>query len=105
MLGHSGSERKGWGEKVKSCDGWFFVSQKGRVSLKGFSFLPEFYLRVAKTFALVSLGFLLKFLQWRWASAIPLFYVVYFSIQEGLVCSIQSRVDGPFTSSRHKSSQ
>lgn len=63
VLGHSGSERKGWGEKVKSCDGWFFVSQKGRVSLKGFSFLPEFYLRVAKTFALVSLGFLLKFLQ------------------------------------------
>lgn len=88
MLGHSRSERKGWGEKVKCCDGWFFVSQKGRVSLKGFSFLPEFYLRVAKTFALASLGFLLNFPQWRWASAIPLFSAVHFSTQEGLVRSI-----------------
>lgn len=92
-LRHSGSKRKGWGEKVKSFDGWLLRSQKGRVLLKGFSFLPDFYLQVARTLALPSPGSLWKNPRVELDQCYPMVLHGVLCVQEGLVQFSQERTN------------
>lgn len=77
-------------------DGWLLVSQKGRVSLKRFSFLPDFYLQVARALVLASPGFLLE----KSASGdgpVLSYCPPWCTFHTGRSCTIQSRMDKSFT--------